>query len=60
MRENWPNPLRKGMCGLQMESVICKDWDDEFANNKVKYSGTFHWDRMLQPFRQRLRQYWTV
>ncbi len=56
-REEWgktgPINRGKGMSGLQMEPV-------EFANAKAKYSGTFHWDRKLQPFGQWLRQYWTV
>ncbi len=37
-----------------MEPVISKGLGQEFANIKAKYSGTFHWDRMLQPFEARV------
>ncbi len=63
-KEEWgktgPINLGKGMSDLQMEPVISKELGQEFANTKAKYSGTFHWDRMLQPFRQGLRQYQPV
>ncbi len=48
------------MSDIQMEPVVSKGLEQEFANTKPNYSGTFHWDRMLRLFRQRLRQYWTV
>ncbi len=57
--KNWPNQLRKGIwftdgvCNQQGTGAgICRC--------QRKYNGTFHWDRMLQLYRQRLRQYWTV
>ncbi len=58
--KDWPDWLRESRSGSQMEPVIRKGLGQEFANIKAVYSGTSHWERMLQPFRQRLRQYWTV
>ncbi len=54
--KDWPNWL-KGRSGSQMEPVISKGLGPELANIKGKYNSTSHWDRMLQPFRRRLRQY---
>ncbi len=35
-----------------MEPVISKGLGQEFVNIKAKYSGAYHWDKMLQPFRK--------
>ncbi len=43
--KNWPNQLRKGISGLQMESVISKGLVQKFATTKANSSGTFHWNR---------------
>ncbi len=63
-REEWGKigliNSERGMSGSQMKPVISKGLGQKFAITKAKYSGTFRWDRMLQPFRQRLQQYWTV
>ncbi len=45
--EEWGKKLvqsteERGMSGLQMEPGISKGPGQEFANTKVKYSGTFH------------------
>ncbi len=55
-----PIGWQKCRSGSQMEPVISKGLGQEFANIKVIYSSTSHWDRMLLSFRQRLRQYWNV
>ncbi len=39
------------MSGSQVEPVISKGLGREIANTKAKCLGTFHWDKMLQPFR---------
>ncbi len=52
-----PIVWEKGRSGSQMKPVISKGLVQEFANIKAKYNGTSHWDRMLQLFKQRLRQY---
>ncbi len=60
-REEWDKAqLAEGRSGSHTEPVMNKGLVHEFANIKAKCNGTSHWDRMLQPFRQRLQQYWTV
>ncbi len=45
----------KGISGSQMEPIVSKETGQEFTNINAKYRGTSHKDRMLQPFKQRLR-----
>ncbi len=40
------------MSSLQIKPVISKGLGQEFANTRAKYSGTFHWDRMLLAFQE--------
>ncbi len=54
--KDWPNKLRKGQVWFTDGACNQQGTGQEFANIKAKYNGTSHWDRMLQPFRQRLRQ----
>ncbi len=53
--KDWPEWLGKRQVWFTHE--VCNQLSQEFENIKAKYNGTSHWDRMLQTFRQRLRQY---
>ncbi len=50
--KNWLNQLRKGHVWFTDGDGNQQGTGQEFVNTKEKYSGTFHWDRMIQSFRQ--------
>ncbi len=58
--KDWPNWLRKGQVWFTNGACYQQGTGTGVCKFQSRTHGTSHWDRMLHPFRQRLRQYWTV